>query len=64
MAVLEPVFSAAQVRLHQLGVPYQGVTDTEIKIANSAATSGAYAPVGVPFNAGIQAYLNMVSWWP
>ena len=39
----------------------QGVTDTEIKIANSAATSGAYAPVGVPFNAGIQAYLNMVN---
>ena len=39
----------------------QGVTDTTIKIANSAATSGAYAPVGVPFNAGIQAYLNMVN---
>lgn len=39
----------------------QGVTDTEIKIANTAATSGAYAPVGVPFNAGIQAYLDMVN---
>lgn len=39
----------------------QGVTDTTIKIANSAATSGAYAPVGVPFNAGIQAYLDMVN---
>ena len=39
----------------------QGVTDTTIKIANSAATSGSYAPVGVPFNAGIQAYLNMVN---
>ena len=39
----------------------QGVTDTTIKIANSAATSGSYAPVGVPFNAGIQAYLDMVN---
>lgn len=39
----------------------QGVTDTEIKVANSAATSGAYAPVGVPFNAGIQAYFDMVN---
>lgn len=39
----------------------QGVTDTEILIANSAATSGSYAPVGVPFNAGIQAYLDMVN---
>ena len=39
----------------------QGVTDTTVLIANSAATSGSYAPVGVPFNAGIQAYLNMVN---
>ncbi|MEA4814019.1 MAG: ABC transporter substrate-binding protein [Oscillospiraceae bacterium] len=39
----------------------QGVTDTEIKIGNSAAVSGAYAPVGVPFLAGIQAYLDMVN---
>lgn len=39
----------------------QGITDTEIKIANTAATSGAYAPVGVPFLAGIQAYLDMVN---
>lgn len=39
----------------------QGVSDTEIKVANSAATSGAYAPVGVPFNAGIQAYFDMVN---
>lgn len=39
----------------------QGASDTEILIANSAATSGAYAPVGVPFNSGIQAYLNMVN---
>lgn len=39
----------------------QGVTDTEILIGNSAAVSGAYAPVGVPFIAGIQAYLDMVN---
>jgi predicted small lipoprotein YifL len=39
----------------------QGASDTEVLIANSAATSGAYAPVGVPFTAGIQAYLNMVN---
>lgn len=39
----------------------QGVTDTQVTIANTAATSGAYAPVGVPFTAGIQAYLDMVN---
>ena len=39
----------------------QGVTDTTITVANSAATSGALASVGVPFNAGIQAYFNMVN---
>jgi len=39
----------------------QGASDTEVLIANSAATSGAYAPVGVPFTTGIQAYLDMVN---
>lgn len=39
----------------------QGITDTEIIVANSAATSGAYAPVGVPFNAGIEAYFKMIN---
>ncbi len=39
----------------------QGVTDTEIKVGNTAATSGAYAPVGVPFNAGIEAYFKMIN---
>ena len=39
----------------------QGVTDTEIIIANSAAVSGNYAPVGLPFLAGIQGYLDMVN---
>lgn len=39
----------------------QGVTDTEIIVGNSAATSGNYAPVGTPFNAGIQAYFKMIN---
>lgn len=42
-------------------VAAQGVTDTEVLIANCAATSGAFAPVGIPFLAGIQAYLDMVN---
>lgn len=42
-------------------VPAQGVTDTEILIGNSAAVSGAFAPVGVPFNAGIESYLKMIN---
>ncbi|MDR0488529.1 MAG: ABC transporter substrate-binding protein [Propionibacteriaceae bacterium] len=39
----------------------QGITDTTVLIANSAATSGAYAPVGVPFIAGMQAYIDTVN---
>ncbi len=39
----------------------QGITDTEVLIGNCAATSGAYAPVGVPFNAGIEAYIAYVN---
>ena len=39
----------------------QGVTDSRIYIANSAATSGLLAGVGVPFRAGIEAYLLMVN---
>ncbi len=37
----------------------QGVTDTEILVANSIAVSGAYAPVGIPFKYGIEAYFAM-----
>lgn len=33
----------------------QGVTETVVKVGNAATTSGAYAAVGVPFNAGIKA---------
>lgn len=39
----------------------QGVTDTTIKVGNAAATSGALAAVGVPFNAGIEAYFKMIN---
>lgn len=39
----------------------QGVTDTTILVGNCAATSGALAPVGVPFNAGLQAYIKKVN---
>lgn len=37
----------------------QGVSDTEILVANSIAVSGAYAPVGIPFKYGIEAYFAM-----
>lgn len=33
----------------------QGVTETTVKIGNAATTSGAFAAVGIPFNAGIKA---------
>ena len=36
----------------------QGVTDTTILIGNTAATTGPYAVVGVPFNAALQATLD------
>ena len=43
------------------GGTVQGVTATEIKVANSATTSGKYAGVGLPFVNAIQAYFNMVN---
>ncbi|MDX9691244.1 MAG: ABC transporter substrate-binding protein [Acholeplasmataceae bacterium] len=39
----------------------QGVTDTEILIGNTAATSGNFAGVGIPFNNGLEAYLHHVN---
>jgi ABC-type branched-subunit amino acid transport system substrate-binding protein len=45
----------------ETGAYVQGITDDEVIIANSAATSGAYATVGVPFIAGMQAYIDMVN---
>ncbi|MCL2704268.1 MAG: ABC transporter substrate-binding protein [Defluviitaleaceae bacterium] len=53
------LFGAAACQTESEGT--QGVTDTSITVANSAAASGAFAPVGVPFNAGIEAYFRMVN---
>ena len=39
----------------------QGVTDTTIKVGNTAATTGLLAFVGVPFNAAIEAYFKEVN---
>ncbi len=39
----------------------QGVTDTKILIGNTAATSGAFAGVGLPFNAGLNARLDVLN---
>ncbi len=39
----------------------QGVTDTTIKVGNTAATSGALAFVGVPFNEGMKAVFKQVN---
>ncbi len=36
-------------------VPVQGVDDTTILVGNTAATTGAFATVGIPFNAGMEA---------
>ena len=36
-------------------VEVQGVSDDTILVGNTAATTGAYATVGVPFNAGMEA---------
>ena len=40
------------------GTETQGITDTQIWIGNTAATTGAFAAVGVPFNVGLEAALN------
>ncbi len=39
----------------------QGANDTTVKVANSIAVSGALAPVGVPYKAGMEAYFMMVN---
>ena len=39
----------------------QGVTDTTIYVGNTAAVSGPFAPVGVPFNDGMLAYFHRVN---
>jgi branched-chain amino acid transport system substrate-binding protein len=39
----------------------QGVTPTTITVGNTAATSGFFAAVGVPFNEGIKAYFKKIN---
>ncbi|MFW5684320.1 MAG: ABC transporter substrate-binding protein [Spirochaetota bacterium] len=43
------------------GATAQGVTEDTVLVGNSAATSGALAAVGVPFNQGIEAYFAQVN---
>lgn len=62
MMVFVMVFSLAACAKDGEGTEWaQGITDKEIIVANSAATSGAFAPVGVPFNAGIEAYFKKIN---
>ncbi len=42
----------------------QGVTDTTVKIGNAATVTGAYAAVGIPFNAGLKARLEVANATP
>ena len=39
----------------------QGVTDTTIIVGNTAAVSGAFAGVGIPFNHGVNAYFHSIN---
>jgi ABC-type branched-subunit amino acid transport system substrate-binding protein len=39
----------------------QGVTETTIKVGNTAVASGPLSFVGVPFNAGIEAYFHKIN---
>lgn len=40
------------------GTEVQGVTENEILVGNTAATTGSFATVGVPFNAGLEAVFH------
>jgi len=40
------------------GTEVQGVSDNKILVGNTAATSGAFASVGLPFNSGINAVFD------
>lgn len=54
-----PARSSAPVESEpSAGGTVQGVTDTEILVGNTAATTGSFATVGVPFNAGLEAALK------
>lgn len=43
------------------GNKQQGVTDTEILVGNTAATSGSYAAIGVPFNDAMMAVFKEIN---
>lgn len=60
-AATEATEEAAAPEATAAAEPQQGVTDTEVLIANSIAVSGAYAPVGIPFKYGMEAYFKMVN---
>jgi ABC-type branched-subunit amino acid transport system substrate-binding protein len=60
MVLTALVFVSACVEGEQ-GIEVQGVTETTITVGNTAATSGALAFVGLPFNAGIEAYFKYVN---
>jgi len=42
-------------------IEVQGVTEDTIYVGNTAATSGAYAAIGVPFNEGIKAVFKEIN---
>ena len=54
-AATETPAAAATAEPEAETVLAQGVTDDTILVGNTAATTGAYATVGVPFNAGMEA---------
>ncbi len=61
MLVVTALFGIASCVEGEDKIIVQGVTDTEIVVGNTAATSGAFAVVGVPFNAGIEAYFRQIN---
>lgn len=54
-APADPVEPATPAEPEAPAATVQGVTDTTILVGNTAATTGAFAAVGVPFNAGLEA---------
>jgi branched-chain amino acid transport system substrate-binding protein len=61
MLVLTALFGIAACVEGEDKIIVQGVTDTEIVVGNTAATSGAFSVVGIPFNAGIEAYFRQIN---
>lgn len=57
LTALVMLFALASAPMAEGDDYVQGVTDTTILVGNTAATTGAFAAVGVPFNAGLEAAL-------